>query len=207
MTDFAATFRYSAIGHYALTRETWKTWANLVTTVRLVVGVVVFSFAAVERNEALNFFGLVVYWALDMLDGYLARRLDQETRIGAQLDILADRILVAFFYLNYAMLHPQLILPIAMFLLQFMVIDHFLSNQFLRWPIKSPNYFYKVDRLLWKWNWSPAGKVLNSALVTGVLVATHSATISSLVCAATLALKCWSTYRLYHLSNPEAGWS
>jgi CDP-diacylglycerol--glycerol-3-phosphate 3-phosphatidyltransferase len=206
MTDLAATLRYRPIEHQALTRETWKTWANLVTAVRLVVGIVVFSLAAVGRNEALNFAGLGVYWALDMLDGYLARRFDQETRIGAQLDILADRVLVAFFYLNYAMLHPQLMLPIAMFLLQFMVVDHFLSNQFLRWPIKSPNYFYKVDVLLWKWNWSPAGKALNSALVTGVLVVTHSAVISSLACGAILALKGWSAYRLYHLSAPEARW-
>jgi CDP-diacylglycerol--glycerol-3-phosphate 3-phosphatidyltransferase len=206
MTELVATVGQPAVVHQALTRETWKTWANLITATRLLAGIAVFSFAAVERNEALNFIGLVVYWALDMLDGYLARRLDQETRIGAQLDILADRILVAFFYLNYATLHPQLIVPIAMFLIQFMVIDHFLSNQFLRWPIKSPNYFYKVDQLLWKWNWSPAGKVLNSALVTGVLVVTDSAMISTVVCGATLALKAWSTSRLYHLAAPEARW-
>ncbi len=59
MTDSAATSPYRMTVDQALTNETWKTWANLVTTIRLVVGVVVFSFAAVERNEALNFIGLV----------------------------------------------------------------------------------------------------------------------------------------------------
>jgi CDP-diacylglycerol--glycerol-3-phosphate 3-phosphatidyltransferase len=187
-------------------RESWWTWANLVTMIRLVSGLAIFAYAAVTRSELWNFIGLGVYWVLDVVDGFLARRFDQETRIGAQLDILSDRLLVAFFYLNYVALYPELIVPVAMFLFQFMGIDHFLSNQFMRWPIKSPNYFHEVDRAIWAWNWSPAGKLLNSAVVTAVLVLTKSAVLGSIVCGAILVLKIWTAVQLHRLRPPEASW-
>ena len=198
-----ATPTATAIDH----REPWATWANLVTAVRLVAGLVIFAYAAVAKDETWNFIGLGVYWVLDVVDGFLARRFDQETRIGAQMDILADRVLVAFFYLNYVMLYPELIVPVSMFLFQFMGIDHFLSNQFMRWPIKSPNYFHKVDRAIWAWNWSPAAKLLNSAVVTGVLVLTKSPILGSIVCGAIILLKCWTAVQLYKLPPPEANWT
>lgn len=188
-------------------RESWGTWANLVTAIRLVAGLAIFAYAAVERDEIWNFIGLGVYWLLDVLDGFLARRFDQETRIGAQLDILADRVLVAFFYLNYVALYPHLMVPVAMFLFQFMGIDHFLSNQFMRWPLKSPNYFYLVDRTIWAWNWSPAGKLLNSAAVTAALVLTKSAILGSIVCGAILVLKIWTAVKMHQLAPPEARWT
>lgn len=187
-------------------RETWRTWANLATTVRAVVGLVIFSIAAVCHDEALNFIGLATYWVLDVLDGYLARRFDEETRIGAQLDILADRVLVALFYLNYVMLHPGLVVPVAMFLFQFNCIDHYLSNQFLRWPIKSPNYFHQVDRDIWMWNWSSPAKVVNTGMVTAVLVLTKSASIAATACGALIVLKIWSAVRMSRLPAPEARW-
>jgi CDP-diacylglycerol--glycerol-3-phosphate 3-phosphatidyltransferase len=187
-------------------RETWATWANLATAIRLVAGLAIFSYAAVTKDELWNFIGLGVYWVLDVVDGFLARHFDQETRIGAQMDILADRVLVAFFYLNYVMLYPELVVPVAMFLFQFMGIDHYLSNQFMRWPIKSPNYFYLVDRAIWAWNWSPAAKLLNSAVVTGVLVLTKSPILGATVCGAILVLKFWTAFRMHALPAPERHW-
>jgi CDP-diacylglycerol---glycerol-3-phosphate 3-phosphatidyltransferase len=186
--------------------ESWATWANLTTMVRLVAGIAVFGVAAVRHDETLNFVGLGIYWVLDVLDGYLARRFDQETRIGAQMDILADRVLVAFFYLNYVRLYPQLMLPVGLFLFQFMGIDHFLSNQFMRWPIKSPNYFHEVDRPIWLWNWSPAGKLVNSAAVTIVLVVTKSVVLGVIVCSAIILMKFWSAARMVKLASPELRW-
>ncbi len=169
--------------------EPWRTWANLATAIRVVAGVAIFAYAAAEHSATWNYAGLVVYWVLDVVDGFLARRLDEETRLGAQMDILADRLLVAFFYLNFVTLHPELIVPVALFLVQFMGIDHYLSNQFMRWPIKSPNYFYTVDRTIWIWNWSPAGKLLNSALVTTLLIVTKSPVWSSVACMSLIAMK------------------
>jgi len=188
-------------------RENWATWANLVTAIRLITGVIIFAYAAVNRDETWNFVGLGVYWVLDVLDGFLARRLDQETRLGAQMDILADRVLVAFFYLNYATLYPSLIVPVAMFLFQFMGIDQYLSLQFMRWSIKGPNEFYLVDRKIWMWNWSVGGKLLNSGVVTCVLVLTKSPIMGSLVCGAIIVLKVWSAILMYRLVPPETRWS
>ena len=187
-------------------REPWSTRANGVTAVRVVAGVAIFAYAAAAGSPAWNYAGLGVYWALDVVDGFLARRLDEETRLGAQMDILADRLLVAFFYLNYVALHPAMVVPVALFLFQFMGIDHYLSNQFLRWPIKSPNYFYVVDRTIWWWNWSRLGKPLNSAVVTAVILATKSPVISSAVCLAIIALKVWSAVRMRALPEPETTW-
>lgn len=186
-----------------LRRERALTAANIVTAVRTVAGMVLFALAAYQDSEVLNFVGLGVYWALDVIDGYLARRLDQETRLGAQFDILSDRVLVAFFYFNYITWHPEALVPVTLFLFNFMVLDHYLSNQFLRWPLRSPNYFFRVDQLIYSLNWSPAGKAINSALVTLILVFTDWIAIASGVCFALLAIKSYSIGRLLRLPNPE----
>jgi CDP-diacylglycerol--glycerol-3-phosphate 3-phosphatidyltransferase len=62
-------------------------------------------------------------------------------------------------------LRPDTAVPIAVFLVQFMVIDQLLSLMFLRWPLLSPNYFARVDRHIYRWNWSPPAKALNTAAV------------------------------------------
>jgi CDP-diacylglycerol--glycerol-3-phosphate 3-phosphatidyltransferase len=54
-----------------------------------------------------------------------------------------------------------------------MVIDCFLSLSFLAWPITSPNYFYVVDRRIWLFNWSRAGKTVNSGLFAVMLLVTR----------------------------------
>lgn len=187
--------------------ESPMTWANLVTALRGVLGIAIFTVAAFTHSEAWNFAGLAVYWLLDVADGFLARRLDQETRLGAQMDILCDRLLVTFFYLNYVWIYPELLVPVVLFLFQFMGIDHYLSNQFMRWPVKSPNYFYEVDRVIWLHNWSVPGKLLNSAVVTGLLVLTKSPWLVSAVAVGIIGLKIYSCIRLHRLPAPEPAWA
>jgi len=187
-------------------REPLFTWANVTTMTRIVAGVAIFAYAAATRSATWNYVGLGVFWTLDILDGFLARTLDEETRFGAQLDILADRLLAAFFYLNYVALYPQLVVPAALFLVHFMLLDQFLSNQFMRWPIKSPNYFYSVDREIWWWNWSSMGKVFNSAIVTVVMIATKSPVWSSVACIIVMAVKAKTALRMRGLTPPEHSW-
>lgn len=143
-----------------------QTWANLVTLLRLAFGLAAFGAALASDRQIWNFVGLAIYWIGDLLDGCLARRLKQETIFGAEFDILADRILVCLFYTGYVSAHPAKLIVGLLFLFEFMVLDHFLSNQFVRWPIASPNYFYRVDRLTWQWLWSRPGKAMNTGLVT-----------------------------------------
>ncbi len=190
-----------------LVRETWLTWPNLVTGVRVAAALGCFVTAALRGSEAWNFAGLALYWLLDIADGGIARALRQETRIGAQLDILSDRLLIGSFYANYLRWHPGMAVPIALHLLQFVVLDQYLSHQFMRWPCLSPNYFHEVDRPIWTWNWSPAGKVANGALVTGAILvaawAGWSWIVPALVSAAVISVKIWSTIRLARLPAPE----
>lgn len=187
-------------------REDPRTWANLVTVIRVVAGVVVFGVAAHERDERLNYFGLGLFWVLDILDGFLARSLKQETRLGAQFDILADRLLVAFFYLNFVAMHAEFVVPVVLFLLQFNLIDHYLSNQFIRWPVASPNYFYVVDRNIWRLNWSVPAKALNSQFGPLIMIFTGSIWLASAVSLAIIGLKVYSCVLLHRLPPPEDAW-
>jgi CDP-diacylglycerol---glycerol-3-phosphate 3-phosphatidyltransferase len=192
----------------AAARPEWRTWANLVTAVRGVAGLVLFAVAAVQRDVTFNYVGLGVYWALDVLDGFLARRLGQETRLGAQLDILCDRLLVSCFYVNTLYLddRPGMVVPVALFLIQFMVLDQWLSNQFLRWPILSPNYFFQADRGIWLLNWSALAKAANTGLVTLLIVLVPSPWPATAVCLALIALKTHSCVKLLRLPAPELAW-
>lgn len=183
------------------------TWANLATIIRVAACLVIFAHAYRTGDETWNFVGLGVYWVLDIVDGALARALDQETRIGAQLDILSDRLLVCLFYMNYVVLHPTMLVPVLLFLFQFMGIDHYLSNQFVRWPVMSPNYFYLVDKKVWALNWSRSGKLLNSAIVTLVLVGTNNPWAGSAVALFIIGLKVYSCVLLMRVPDPEPAWS
>ncbi len=190
-----------------LVRETWLTWANLVTGIRVASALGCFVTAALTASEAWNLAGLATYWLLDVADGGIARALRQETRIGAQFDILSDRLLLASFYGNHLRWHPGMAIPVALHLLQFVVLDQYLSHQFMRWPCLSPNYFYEVDRPIWTWNWSPVAKIANGALVTGaILIAGRlrwSWIVPALVSAGVIAVKVWSLARLARLPAPE----
>jgi CDP-diacylglycerol--glycerol-3-phosphate 3-phosphatidyltransferase len=151
---------------------------------------------------SLNIVGLVIYWALDCLDGFLARSLGQETIVGAQFDILADRISIAYFYLNYLSITSGPVLIVSLFLLNFMVIDHYLSNQFLRWSIISPNYFYKIDRNVWALNWSALGKFINTGPVTLLLLLTKSVIAPGAILILVYIIKGYSFFRLSKLVPP-----
>ncbi|MGL5911888.1 MAG: CDP-alcohol phosphatidyltransferase family protein, partial [Phycicoccus sp.] len=67
------------------------TVANGITLVRT-LGAVVLGLTALATSTVWPAaLGYVVYWLGDMLDGAAARWLDQETRLGAVLDIVCDR--------------------------------------------------------------------------------------------------------------------
>ena len=184
--------------------EDLRTVANVITLLRIIISLLLFCAAAYQRSAMLNLAGLAVYWVGDVADGFLARRLNQETLFGAQWDILGDRLAVAFFYLYSLWMYPTLLPSIALFLVQFMVIDHYLSNQYLRWPIMSPNYFYRVDHTIWALNWSKLGKACNTGLVTFLLLATKSNAVVLPVVIALILVKLYSCVRLMRLREPMA---
>ena len=156
--------------NWARIRPEVVTWANLVTLVRLILGMAAFGVVLAGGRERWIYLGLVIYWVGDLLDGILARRLGQETIFGAEFDILTDRFQVCLFYLTYLSFHPEKTVVALVFLFEFLLLDHFLSNQFARWPVRSPNYFYEVDRVTWLWLWSKPAKAFNCGLVTLLMI-------------------------------------
>ncbi len=183
-------------------QERVGTSATFITFVRTIASVALVGFAAREQSLTLLVVALVVYWAGDSLDGFVARIRGCETRIGAVLDILCDRFCAAAFYLGLVWLNPEYALPVFIYLGEFMVVDCFLSLAFLAWPVRSPNYFYVVDRPLWLWNWSKPGKAVNSSLFAVLLLVTHQAWLGVLVAAALLVLKSVSLVRLGRIGLP-----
>jgi CDP-diacylglycerol--glycerol-3-phosphate 3-phosphatidyltransferase len=182
--------------------ERLGTPANLVTLVRTVAAVAVAGLAVAAGSLTLLVVSLAVYWVGDMLDGLVARLTGCETRTGAVLDILSDRLCAATFYLGLAWLSPELVLPVLIYLAEFMVVDAYLSLAFLAWPIRSPNYFHVVDRTLWLWNWSKPGKAVNSAIFAVLLLVTGSVWLGVATATALLVVKSASLVRLVRLGMP-----
>lgn len=192
-------------GRYGVRDERLLTGATVVTAVRTIASVVLAALAAYEESLALLVAALVVYWIGDMLDGFYARVRDCETRIGAVLDIMCDRLNAAAFYIGLAWLQPDLSPAIFVYLAEFMVVDCFLSIAFLAWPIRSPNYFFVVDRTIWLWNWSKPAKAVNSALFAVLLLVTGWMWVGLAIATALLVLKCVSLHRLTRIGLPVPG--
>jgi CDP-diacylglycerol--glycerol-3-phosphate 3-phosphatidyltransferase len=191
-------------------KERFATPATIITFIRTIAAVTVMGFALhADRTGGfwspalkLLVIGLVIYWAGDSLDGQVARRMHHETRIGAVLDIMSDRFCAAVFYLGLAWLHPEFTLPVLIYLAEFMVIDCFLSIAFLAWRIRSPNYFYVVDRIVYRYNWTHPAKAVNSALFAVFLLVTHLAWVGAAVASALLVFKIASLIRVARIGLP-----
>lgn len=144
---------------------------NVITAVRTILAVGFAVAATVEADWTFLIIAYGVYWIGDILDGLSARLLNQETRFGAVFDIVSDRACFALCATGLMTVRPDAALPIAVFLLHFLVLDCQLSLAFLRWPIVSPNYFAVVHPGIYRWNWWPPAKVLNTtALAVAVLL-------------------------------------
>jgi CDP-diacylglycerol--glycerol-3-phosphate 3-phosphatidyltransferase len=183
-------------------QERVGTSATVITFVRTVASVVLAGLAARDQSITLLVVALVVYWAGDSLDGFVARIRGCETRIGAVLDILCDRFCAASFYLGLVWLHPDYAVPVFIYLAEFMVVDCFLSLAFLAWPVRSPNYFYVIDRPLWLWNWSKPGKAVNSSLFAVLLLVTGWVWPAAVIATALLVMKTVSLVRLGRIGLP-----
>lgn len=188
--------------HADASLERLWTGATVITFVRTLASLALCLVAAVDQDRTLLIVGLVVYWVGDMADGGYARLFDCETRIGGVIDIMCDRINCAAFYIGLAWLEPEMVLPVSVYLFNFMVIDMFLSMAFLAWPIRSPNYFYVVDKRIYTWNWSKPAKAVNSSLFAVLLLVTGWWQVGLVIALALVVLKCVSMRWLFQLGIP-----
>jgi CDP-diacylglycerol---glycerol-3-phosphate 3-phosphatidyltransferase len=182
--------------------ERVASWPNAVTGIRTVASVLLSALGAAQQSLILLLAGLAVYWAGDVADGALARALRRETRIGAILDIACDRACAVVFYLGLLAIRPDVMAPVVVYLISFLIVDLILSLAFLRWPLSSPNYFYLADWPIWSWNWSKPAKAANSALFALALVWLQLPLLNLLVALALLVIKIGSLIRLTRLPPP-----
>jgi CDP-diacylglycerol--glycerol-3-phosphate 3-phosphatidyltransferase len=175
-----------------------RTWPDLVTLVRTALAVGIGAVGVARADLALIAVAYAVYWAGDIADGWLARRIGQETRAGAVLDIVCDRACTSLLCVGLLAQLPA-VLPVAVvFLLSFMALDTMLSLAFLCWPVLGPNYFGRVDRQVYRLNWSPPAKALNTAAVV-LLVVAGLYTAALVVASGVVLLKVWSALRVGRL--------
>lgn len=181
----------------------WLTVPNAVTLVRTVAAVVLGMIALTRQDATLLVAAYSCYWIGDMLDGWSARRLGQETRAGAVFDIICDRACTAIACAALVAIMPDALVAAVAFLLSFMVLDTMLSLAFLCWPVLSPNYFHLIDRRVWLLNWSPAAKALNTAGVVGAL-ALGQYDVAVAVTLLVGVVKVWSLVRVARLLDASA---
>lgn len=177
----------------------FATVPNLITLVRTVGAVALALAALVAHSWPLLIGAYAVYWIGDTLDGIVARWLRQETRAGAVFDIVSDRACTSLCLAALLMMKPDMVLPLGIFLVQFMVLDTMLSLSFLMWDLVSPNYFAEVDRRVYRWNWSPPAKVLNTSAVVLLVLVAPSPIYPALLAAAVTVVKIASMVRVARL--------
>jgi CDP-diacylglycerol--glycerol-3-phosphate 3-phosphatidyltransferase len=183
--------------------EQWGTGPNVVTAIRTVATVAGWAVAITTGREAWLITALLCYWIGDITDGILARWSHWETRTGAVLDVLADRLSVCLVVVTYVTAHPSAALPAAVFLAQFVVLDTYLTLAFTRWSLLSPNYFGLVDAAVYRLNWSPPAKATNTSAVVLVWLATRSTITTTVLAAVILGVKSFSALRLARLPVPR----
>lgn len=77
--------------------------ANLITLARLIMAFVVLSLFGVHLYLDILLVGLIgLILFLDAVDGYVARKLNQESAFGALFDIIGDRIVECIFWVYFA---------------------------------------------------------------------------------------------------------
>ncbi|MBA2473183.1 MAG: CDP-alcohol phosphatidyltransferase family protein [Pseudonocardiales bacterium] len=184
--------------------EQWSTWPNFVTAVRTMATLVAWAVAVTTGSDAWLLAALLCYWVGDIADGLLARLTGRETRTGAVLDVLADRLSVCLVVVSYVSTHPSAsaALPAAVFLAQFVVLDAYLTLAFARWSLLSPNYFGLVDATVYRLNWSPPAKATNTGAVVLVWLVTGSTLVATVLAAVVLGVKSYSALRIARLPVP-----
>jgi cardiolipin synthase len=96
------------------TRPDWQTVPNLITMLRFVL-IPVYVGLVVTGHPGWALTSLVVLGVSDWADGYLARRLHQESQLGKSLDPIADRLAIVAIVLSLVLvgLLPWIVVAIV----------------------------------------------------------------------------------------------
>ena len=100
-------------------------YANLTTILRILLIPVILAcyYSGLAQAHLLAAVIFTIASLTDWLDGYLARRLNQATELGAFLDPVADKLLVVVVLLVLLTAHPALLLPVAIIVLRELIVS------------------------------------------------------------------------------------
>lgn len=191
-----------ACGHHGCWdgwREPLGTWPNVVTAVRVVLALALVGVALGTGDSRYLLAALAVYLVLDMVDGIAARRLRQETRAGALFDVLGDRVSSMAIWIPWAVLHPDVIAPVLVYALEFVVVDGLLSTLWLAWPLLSCNYVARVDPVVYRLNWSTPAKAANSGCLLVLVLLWPQPVLGVIGVGGILLVKLYCLVRLHRL--------
>ena len=173
------------------------TWPNVITVVRLILGLCGIWIA---RQSGWFILGLCVFFLCgmlpDSLDGYVARKYNQKSRIGEFIDPLADKIL---FYVAVVVLFLKFVSwPILLVLFAFDVMSTII-------------HFYKnggaVKTGKWKFilqcsalGFFVLSALMNKKIIEFINISMESSVIANVVLAAALICAMHSLYHRYFKS-------
>jgi phosphatidylglycerophosphate synthase len=140
----------------------WMVTPNKVTVLRMFVAGAAIGFYGVgSRSGAAIAFGIcalvftICAIGLDGVDGYLARRLRMTSAVGAQLDILGDRIIENLFFIYFAASGQISVLVPVVFLVRGVLTDFLRGIAATRGPVDSrasAGEFQRNWMLVEKWS-------------------------------------------------------
>lgn len=84
-------------------RPEWVTLPNAITVLRLALVIPISILIVDDGSPVLALILLVVFGASDWVDGYLARKMGQTSRLGAMIDPIADRVGVTVIVLAFVL--------------------------------------------------------------------------------------------------------
>lgn len=86
----------------------WLTWPNLITSLRIIGSPGLVILAWIDRPFSLGLLAIILVLT-EWLDGFVARRLSEESKTGARLDSIADALFYLSLLVAVAVLNPTLI--------------------------------------------------------------------------------------------------
>ena len=103
------------------------TYASYITSLRivLIIPIIILTYAQTTLFNFLALFLFIIAGLTDYFDGFIARKINEETSLGALLDLLADKLLVCLISIWLIFLNPYLsyIIPALIIITRELVIS------------------------------------------------------------------------------------